>query len=303
MGKKTNVALTVGAASIAAWAASKAVTKPIPRTNKKVLQFEKPIVLANRGGLTEAPENTLAAFTHAASLGSHGFLVDIRLTNDEQIVVFQDEYVNRTTNLEGRVADFTLAELKQADAGYFFKDEQGNFSYREKGQTIMSLQELLEQFPHLFICIQIQDTPDTYEGSLMPSKLWYLIEALGAEEKVAVISSFDEQVDRFNLYAQNRVAIGAGNREIKKAYAAFTSQFGHFYRPNTDFFCSPQKLGVFPVGTPGFINFLAKLNIPIYFNDVESSTDVETLLHAGAAGFITNKPSLVMEAMQRKVEE
>lgn len=303
MGKKTNVALTVGAASIAAWAASKAVTKPIPRPNKKVLQFEKPIVLANRGGLAEAPENTVAAFSNADAVGVDGFLVNIRLTNDEQIVVFHDEYVNRTTNYEGKVADFTLDELKKADAGYFFKDQDGNFSYREKGQTILSLKELLEQFPHLFICIQIQDTPETYEGSLIPSKLWYLIEELDAWDQVAVISTFDEQVDRFNLYAQNRIAIGAGNREVKKAYTAFTSQFGHFYRPSTDFFCSSQKLGVFPVGTPGFINFLAKLNIPIYFNDAENSTDIKALIHAGAAGFITNEPTLVMDAIQQQTQD
>lgn len=298
MGKKTNVALTVGAAGIAAWAASKAVTKPIPRTEKKVLQFDKPIVLANRGGLAEAPENTFVAFTNADAVGVDGFLIDIRLTNDEQIVVFHDEYVNRTTNFEGKVADFTLEELKEADAGYFFKDGFGNFSHRQKGQTILSLRELLEQFPHLFICIQIQDTPDTYEGSLIPSKLWYLIEELGAWDRVAVISSFDEQVDRFNLYAQNRIAIGAGNREVKKAYAAFTSQLGHFYRPSTDFFCSSQKLGVFPVGKSGFINFLAKLNIPLYFNDAEQETDIKALIQAGAAGFITDEPSLVMDAVQ-----
>lgn len=303
MGKKTNVALTVGAAGIAAWAASKVVAKQTPRNHKKVLQFEKPIVLANRGGLTEAPENTMAAFTHAASLGVHGFLVNIRLTNDEQIVVFHDEYVNRTTNLEGKIADFTFKELQQADNGYFFTNPDGHFTHREKGHTIISLRELLEQFPHLFICIQIQDTPDTYEGSLIPSKLWHLIEEIGAEEKIAVISAFDEQVDRFNLYAQNRVAIGAGNREIKKAYTAYTSQFGHFYRPNVDFFCSPQKLGVFPVGTLGFINFLAKLNIPLYFNDIEHTDDIEALLHAGAAGFITDNPTLTMEIIRKNIEE
>src|SRR5690625_4051889 len=110
MGRKTNVALTVGAASIAAWAATKAMTNQTPRPEKKALKFEKPNVLANRGGLAEAPENTSAAFTHAASLGIHGFTVDIRLTKDEQIVVFHDEYVNRTTNLEGKLSDYTLEE-------------------------------------------------------------------------------------------------------------------------------------------------------------------------------------------------
>lgn len=303
MGKKRSIALTVGAASLTAWAASKVVAKPTQRPEKKVLKFDQPIVLANRGGLAEAPENTIAAFTHAASLGVHGFSIDIRLTNDEKIVVCHDEYVNRTTNLEGKIADFTLDELQSADAGYHFKDAEGKFSYRGTGQTIISLRHLLEQFPHLFICIHIQDTPDTYEGSLIPSKLWYLIEELGVEEKVAVVSSFDEQVDRFNLYAQNRVAIGAGNREIKKAYAAYTSQLGHLYRPTTDLFCSPQKIGVFPIGTAGFINFLGKLNIPIYFTIANQSTDIEALIRAGAAGFITDHPSRVMESITRKVED
>lgn len=298
MGKKTNMALTVGAASLAAWAASKVAAKPMPRTEKKILQFTQPIILANCSDLSDVPGNTLAAFTYAANIGAHGFSVDIRLTNDEEIIVFQDEYVNETTNLKGKVADFTLAELKKADAAYYFKDEDENFSYRETRQTILSLVELFEQFPTQLFLIHIKDTPDTYEGSLIPSKLWYLIEELHAVERVIVTSPFDEQVDRFNLYAQNKMAIGAGNREIKKAYTAFTSQFGHFYRPGTDFFSVSQKLGVFPLGTPTFINFLTKLNIPIFFNDVQNEADVQSLIKAGAAGFITNNPALIMNAIQ-----
>ena len=118
MGRKTKVAISVGAAGIAAWAASKAVAKPVVRESKKALEFENPIVLANRGGQFGAPENTLSAFTNSASLGVHGFSVDIRLTKDEEILVFHDEYLDNTTNLAGKIADFTLTELKNADAGY-----------------------------------------------------------------------------------------------------------------------------------------------------------------------------------------
>lgn len=302
MNKKKSVALTVGAAGIAAWAASKAMMNPPPRQEKNALEFEKPIVLAKHGGNEKAPENTLAAFTHAAALGVHGFSVSIRLTNDEQIIVFHDEYVNRVTNLEGKVADYTLEELKQADAGYSFQDHEGQFPYRGKGLTILTLEELLKQFPHLFISIRIQETPDTYEGSLIPSKLWFLIEALGVKDKIAILSPFDEQVDRFNLYAQNQVAIGTGNKELTKAYTSYISQFGHFYRPNTDLFFSPLKLGMFPIGMPGFIHFLEKLNIPIYFTDVNHSMHIQALAKAGAAGFITNTPSLVIKALQSKIE-
>lgn len=301
MGRKTKVALTVGAAGIAAWAASKAVAKPVPREAKKALAFDKPIILANQGGLLEAPENTLAAFKHSAALGVHGFAVDVRLTKDEEILVFHDEYVDKITNLTGRVADFTLAEMKEVDAGPQFEEDSGKEPDRDTEEKLLSLRELLEQFPHMFICIQMIDSPHTYEGSLMPSKLWKLIEELGAEDRVAVTSPFDEQTDRFNLYAQHRIATGAGEDEVKKAYAAFTSQFGHLYNPSTDLFRVPEKLGVFPLGTESFINFLENLNVPVYFESINDRETMLALINAGAAGFITDRPTLAMEIIQENV--
>lgn len=303
MSRKRKVALTVGAAGIAAWAASKAVAKPVPRLGKTALAFDKPVVLAKRGGSLEAPEHTLTAFTNAATLGVHGFAVDVRLTKDEEILVFHDEYVDRTTDFSGRVADFTLSELKKADAGYQFLDANKEHSYRSIGEKLLSLNEVLEQFPHMFIIINLNDSPDTYEGSLMPSKLWRLIEELGAEDRVAVTSIYDEQTDRFNLYAQNRVAIGAGDDEVKKAYAAFTSQFGHLYNPRADLFRIPEKLGIFPLATEGFIKFLTGLNIPVYFEDISNRESIVSLLNAGAAGFITDCPTLIMDIVQENAGE
>jgi glycerophosphoryl diester phosphodiesterase len=302
MGRKTKVALTVGAAGVAAWAASKAVAKPTPREGKKALDFNKPVILAHRGGLSEAPEHTSAAFSKSAALGIHGFAVDVRLTKDEEIIVFHDEFLERTTDLTGRISEQTFSELKKADAGYHFTDGTGKFPYRGKGESILSLRELLEAYPHLFITINLKDSPDTYEGSLMPSKLWRLLEELGAEDRVAITSVHDEQIDRFNLYAQNRIATGAGHVEVKKAYASFTSKFGHLYNPHADLFRIPVKFGVFPLGTEGFIRFLAQLNIPVYFEDTDDKNSCLKLLHAGATGFITDKPTEMMEIVQENIE-
>jgi glycerophosphoryl diester phosphodiesterase len=298
MGRKTKVALTFGAAGVAAWAASKVVAKPIPREGKKALDFDKPVILAHRGGLSEAPEHTSAAFSNSAELGVHGFAVDIRLTKDEEIIVFHDEYTDRTTDFVGKVSDFTFSELKQADAGYRFEDENGDTPFRDTGERILSLRELLESFPHLFIIINLKDSPDTYEGSLMPSKLWRLIEELSAENRIAVLSAFDEQTDRFNLYAQNRVVIGAGDDEVKKAYAAYTSKLGHLYSPRFDLFSIPEKLGLFPLGTESFIRFLSQLNVPVYFEAINEPETIIKLINNGAAGFITDRPSFVMEIVQ-----
>ncbi|MHA6258595.1 glycerophosphodiester phosphodiesterase family protein [Sporosarcina sp. CAU 1771] len=303
MGKKTKLALTVGAAGIAAWAASKAVAKPMPREGKKALEFDKTIILAHRGGLLDAPENTNSAFSRSASLGVHGFAVDVRLTKDEEILIFHDEYADRTTDFAGKISDFTLDELKKADAGYRFQDENGDYPYRDIGEQLLSLHELLEKYPHLFININLKDSPETYEGSLIPSKLWRLIEDVGAEDRVAITSIYDEQIDRFNLYAQNRVAIGAGEDEVKKAYAAFTSQFGHLYNPKADFFRIPEKLGIFPLGTEGFIKFLTQLNVPVYYENITNSETMIQLINAGAAGFITDQPSFTMDIVQNHIAE
>ena len=303
MGRKTKVAISVGAAGIAAWAASKAVTKPVVRESKKALEFDNPIVLANRGGLFGAPENTLSAFTNSASLGVHGFSVDIRLTKDEEILVFHDEYIDNTTNLTGKIADFTLKELKNADAGYQFTEGNGDYPFRGKGEKLLSLKELLDRFPHMFVSINMKESPDTYEGSLMPSKLWRLIEEVSAVDRVAVTSSYDEQIDRFNLYAQNRVATGAGDDEVKKSYAAYASQFGHLYKPQVDMFQVTEKLGIFSLSSEGFISFLSKLNIPVYYKDVDNRNTILALINNGAAGFITSKPELVMEIINENTTE
>jgi len=299
MGRKTKVALTVGAAGVAAWAASKVVAKPQPRPRMEALEFKDPVVLAHRGGMKSAPEHTMAAFSNSAELGVHGFAVDIRLTKDEEIILFHDETADRTTDFSGRISDYTIDELKKADAGYMFEDSEGNFPFRGKGEKIISLRELLTAYPHMLIAINLKDSPDTYEGSLMPSKLWRLLEETGSEERVIVMSAFDEQTDRFNLYAQNKVATGAGNDEVKRAYASYTSKLGHLYKPRADLFCIPEKLGLFPMNTESFVSFLSNLNIAVYYTNVSDRDSFAKLLNIRAAGFITDEPAIAMEVIQR----
>ncbi|EPD52906.1 glycerophosphodiester phosphodiesterase [Paenisporosarcina sp. FSL H8-0542] len=301
MGKKTKVAFAIAAAGAAAWAGSKAISKPQKRPDKEALQYEHPIILAHRGGSLIAPENSMIAFKKAAELGVHGFEIDIRLTKDEEIVVFHDEYVDRTTDGAGRVADMTLSELKAFDLGYQFINEQQEYEYRGQGLTAITLRELFEAFPQMLINIDMKDSPETYEGSLIPSKLWRLIEELGAQNRVVVTSFHDEQIDRFNLYAQNSVALGAGENEVRKAYSAYTSQFGHLYHPRVDVFQIPVKSGVFPLDGEGFINFLSKLNVPVHYWTINDPQVMQRLLQSGAKGIVTDRPDLAVALLAEHI--
>lgn len=300
MGKKTKVAIAIAAAGAAAWAGSKAISKPQKREDKQALQYDSPIILAHRGGSLIAPENTMVAFKNAAELGVHGFEIDIRLTKDEEIIVFHDEYVDRTTDGSGLVADMTLDELKLLDFGYQFLNNEQEYAYRGQGESVLTLRELFEQFPQMLINIDMKDSPETYEGSLIPSKLWRLIEEMSAQHRVVVTSFFDEQIDRFNLYAQNSVALGAGENEVRKAYSAYTSQFGHLYHPRTDVMQIPVKSGVFPLDGAGFIHFLSKLNVPVHYWTINDKETMERLLAAGAKGIITDRPDIAVQLIAEK---
>lgn len=98
--------------------------------------MRQPWIIAHRGASGHAPENTFAAFERAVQLGAVFIETDIHLTRDARFVAIHDSAVDRTTNGHGAVHQFTLAELRDLDAGLWF-DRQ--FS----GQRIPTLDEIM----------------------------------------------------------------------------------------------------------------------------------------------------------------
>ena len=106
--------------------------------------------IAHRGASSYAPENTFVAYDKALAMGINHVELDIHLTRDGQIVVIHDDTVDRTTNSSGRVADFTLDELRALDAGSWFSSEY-------MGERIRSLGETLEHYKgKLYFHIEIK---------------------------------------------------------------------------------------------------------------------------------------------------
>ena len=71
-----------------------------------------PRIWGHRGAFAYAPENTLPGFHLAAQMGADGVELDIQLSKDGAVVVIHDETVDRTSDHEGRVHEYTLKELK-----------------------------------------------------------------------------------------------------------------------------------------------------------------------------------------------
>ncbi|WPK12069.1 glycerophosphodiester phosphodiesterase family protein [Lysinibacillus louembei] len=302
MGKKAKVALAIAAASAAVWAGSKAVAKPQKRQVKELLQG-KPFIFAHRGGAHLAPEHTLLAFDKAAELGVDGFYVDLRLTKDEEIIAFTDETLERTSTAIGFVKDFTLAELQEINFGEKFEDLEGHKPFVNEHVTVVTLQKLFETYPDKKFILNIQDNPDTYEGSLIPSKLWRIIEEFNLAPQMIVTSPYQEQIDRFNLYAQNQIVLGANEGEATKAYTSFTSQFGHLFNPKVDVFTIPTKSALIAFDSTKFIQFLNGLNVAIFFKEVNDLVAMSRLLRTGSQGIVTDRPDLAQPILLKYKDE
>lgn len=83
----------------------------------KQLEKEKYELIAHRGLMGIAPENTMAAFTLACSSGVNSLECDIRFTSDNVPVIIHDSTVDRTTTGTGTVISKTVAQIKSLDAG------------------------------------------------------------------------------------------------------------------------------------------------------------------------------------------
>jgi glycerophosphoryl diester phosphodiesterase len=75
------------------------------------------LTIGHRGVMGVEPENTLRSFVHAERAGMDAIELDLHLSKDGALAVMHDAEVDRTTDGTGLIADKTLAELRELDAG------------------------------------------------------------------------------------------------------------------------------------------------------------------------------------------
>lgn len=70
-------------------------------------------IYAHRGSSIEHPELTMAAYKAAIDDGADGFECDVRITKDNQLVLWHDADMNRVAGNSARIADSTFNEIKR----------------------------------------------------------------------------------------------------------------------------------------------------------------------------------------------
>ena len=146
-------------------------------------QIDNLVIVAHRGGVRTAPENTIAGIRECLACGVDVIEIDIRLTKDGEIVVCHDAKIERTTNGRGAVANMTLEQLRE----YKVVDSCGKLT-DEALPTLGEVLELVEGRCKLLI-----DVKRTADAEQMAKALINEIALYQAAQWV-VAQSFDDAV-------------------------------------------------------------------------------------------------------------
>lgn len=130
---------------------------------KNTFEWCYPRLIAHRGGGFLAPENTLAAMRCGHEHGFSMVEFDVKLSQDNVLVLMHDDTVNRTSNGRGLAASKTFRELSELDFGGW----HSSFYTGEPIPTFRSVARFTQE-NNIFCNIEIKPCPnrETETGTL-----------------------------------------------------------------------------------------------------------------------------------------
>lgn len=149
---------------------------------KSLLDFDPPVI-AHRGASGYAPENTLAAFIKAKTLGVKWLEFDVMLTSCGLLVIFHDETLDRTTTRKGLVRDCTYETLATLDVGSWFHQRFAN-------ERILTLEQALQFLQQNQLAANVEIKTQIADEELLVEKLLSVVQPYLAQAQTLLFSSF-----------------------------------------------------------------------------------------------------------------
>lgn len=236
------------------------------------------VVCAHRGASGIAPENTLAALAAALECGAQMVELDVQVTVDGQLVVFHDEYLDRTTNGHGDIRTASFSDVRSLDAGSWFDHEFRN-------EHIPLLSEALALIKdRAYLNIEIKSLVASEQSAQNIASIVKTIVEHGMAD-YTVFSSFDHQALMYikSLDAQlHTIALNIPG-DIRQPHEVVLECGADGYG------CSLEEI------TEEHVENCTQFNIPIGVYTVNTPAELEFVLDLGVQGVVSNFPDLIMK--------
>jgi glycerophosphoryl diester phosphodiesterase len=255
----------------------------------------EPRIFAHRGDAAHFPENTLPSFKSAVEIGADVIETDVRRSRDGHFMVFHDDTIDRITNGQGRVGDYTLEELKRFDAGYRYSAAGECFPFRGKKMPIPSLEEALSEFPQQRFNVDLKaDDPS------QAADYCALIRRCNAAERVLTASEFTGNLKAVRSLMPE-MATSASHGEVAAVFFLYKS--GMLFAKNgfeADALQIPEFYRNWHVAAPGLVLSIHGKGIRVHVWTVNREADMCRLLDIGVDGIITDDPCLLKKVIESR---
>jgi glycerophosphoryl diester phosphodiesterase len=244
-----------------------------------------PRAFAHRGGTEAAPENSLAAFAHAVSLGYTHLETDVHLTADGVLIAFHDDELDRVTNRTGRVADLTASKVREALIGGV--------------EPIPTFDELLDAFPTARFNVDAKS-----DEAVVP--LAEVISRRGLLGRVCVGSFSDERLERIRALLGPDLCTAAGPREIGRLVAAERLPgplSGPVAAPReVPYRCLqvPVRHRGIEIVTPALIEAAHDRGCEVHVWTIDEPAEMHRLFDLGVDGIMTDRPAVLREVIAER---
>lgn len=156
------------------------------------VMLRNPLIIGHRGLPSQAIENTLGSAAMAFKNGVDVLELDVRVTNDDVLVVYHDDDLNTITDGSGDVGSHSLKEIKSYHV--LKSGAYGEFP-NMKSAGIPTLDEYFNAFKDkdVMFFVEIKD-----QNEKTPKYLADTIRKFGYENRCAIICFFEQQIKRFS---------------------------------------------------------------------------------------------------------
>jgi glycerophosphoryl diester phosphodiesterase len=269
----------------------------------------RPFVFAHRGGGGLLPENTVPTFLDNVRRDPLAIVeFDVQRSRDGVLVVIHDRDVARTTNGQGRVADLTLAELQQLDAGFCATPGVGDgtaprgtcdpggsaatYPHRGKGLRIPTLVEVLAALPvDTFLSVEVkQQGIEQQFAELMRAfgRLDHL--ATGAENDDIAVRLRDRLPEAAHFLPRGAATCLALAAKLRLRYPDC---------PRYDLFASPLTGAGLALDTSAVLDAAHGYGAQVIYWTINEQAEIERLFRLGADGVYTDYPDRARAAAER----
>jgi glycerophosphoryl diester phosphodiesterase len=233
-----------------------------------------PIAFAHRGGNTSAPENTMAAFEHAVSLGYRHLETDVHRSKDGVLVAFHDADLLRTCAIDAKIGDLTWDEISELRV--------------DGTEPIPKMSDLLERWPDHRFNIDCKSAE-----AIEP--LIQLIREHDALDRVCLASFSQRRLHTLRKRLGPDLLSALGPLEIA-CLRVSGWLFGSRFRAAQ----VPARAGRIVVVNERFIRNAHRRGIPVHVWTINDAAEMRRLLDLGVDGIMTDELQLLGEVMAER---